>query len=164
MNYKFIKKGIDDYELHFTDKEGKEVVKPFKNKIEEAKMLDSINIRARIKLMDNMKSLGKTKDDFIDKKIVDGKTIIDESRYLDLERGTIEDETSIVLDKCIESAFGENIINLYKEMGVDLYRQANDPQIANDIANFTAKFTAVLTGTDEVSPSGEVYYKGEIKS
>lgn len=164
MNFKFIKKGIDDYELHFTNKDDKEVVKPFKNTIEEAKMLDSINLRARIKLMDILKSMGKTKDDFIDKSIKDGKTIVDESRYLELENAAVEEESTSIIEKCIESAFNESLDELFKEMGVDLLTQRNDPQIIQDTVNFTAKFTAILTGKDEVSPSGEVYYKGENKS
>lgn len=160
MDFKFVKKGTDNYELVFKNKEGKEVVKPFIRDISIASKLDSIELRARVRLEDVLKSMGKSKEDYVEITTTqDGKTIKDERRFLALENNAIEIETTNALNECIEYLFKENMIDLLMELGVDIENDGNNPQIAQDLLKFTAILQNIITGKDEVSPSGEVYFK-----
>ena len=52
MKYEFKEISLDNYELHYIDKEGKEKVIPFKRTVELAKKLQSADADARFEMLE----------------------------------------------------------------------------------------------------------------
>lgn len=119
MKYEFIEKGLDEYELHYTNKDGKEVIKPFKRTVELAHKLASADKDARMELFTYLTSIGKTKDDFIIKKEVDGKIIYDETNYREFESSFLQNKALEIALKLYEDLFKIDFATLVLDMGLD---------------------------------------------
>lgn len=150
MKYEFKKLGIDDYQLITKTK-----TFDFKRNVKDAKEFDSITARARIKLLKELSSMGMTKDDLIVKKTDNnGKIIIDESGYNQMEKDAIQEEAMNVFNKLIEEKFGIDFQELYKAIGIDITDDQSAVKYGLEIEKFSAELTAILTGKDDKTPSG----------
>lgn len=118
MKYEFIEKGLDEYELHYVNKDGKEVIKPFKRTVELAHKLASADKDARMELFTYLTSIGKTKDDFIIKKEVDGKIIYDETNYREFESSFLQTKALEIAIKLYENLFKMEFTDLIIDMGL----------------------------------------------
>lgn len=157
MNYEFVKTGLDDYILKYTDKDNKPVEIPFKRTIEMATKVQGITSNARIKMFKELTKLGMTKEDLTIRRD-DGKGHItyDETNYIEFEKKYLEEETAIVMNEIMEDCFKMNMIDLFTSMGINL--NSNDPITVNKIAMFSNKFGAIIGNKDE-SPSEPIITK-----
>ncbi len=153
MKYEFKTIDLDTYQLIYTNKDGKKITKEFKRTIEMAEKLDGIVEEARFKLAEMLSKRGKTKDDFVIKRD-DGKGHVtyDETNYIQLEQGVINDTTGIVVNNIIKECFGMSLIELMADMGVDI--NDNSPEIQKEAELFGNKFGMIISGgTDKKTPS-----------
>lgn len=118
MKYEFKEIGLDEYELHYTNKDGKEVIKPFKRTVELAHKLASADKEARMELFTYLTSIGKTKNDFIIKKEVDGKIIYDETNYREFESGFLQNKALEIALRLYEDLFKMDFADLVLDMGL----------------------------------------------
>lgn len=146
MNYEFIEKTLDEYELKYTNKDGKEVVKPFKRTVELASKLQSGDAQARMELFSYLTKNGMTKDDFIIKKEENGKIIYDETNYREFE-------TSFITNKQFEIA-----MNIYKDLfGMDFAELLLDMGLSDKTASdFNDKIVPFSTELREILLNGKV--------
>ena len=151
MKYEIKKNTIDDYTLIYTNKDGKEVKKDFKRTVEMAENLQGINARARIKMSLYLSKMGIKKDDLIIKtNIGNGKINYDESNYRILESEFIEEESISSANDLIEKCFGLNILDLFKDMGVNIDEtQQISVEEQNQITLFTQKFMTIIKGGED---------------
>lgn len=118
MKYEFKEIALDEYELHYTNKDGKNKVIPFKRTVALAKKLQSADAEARIKLMSYLTELGKTKEDFIIEKHDGEKIIRDETNYRELEVQFIQNEALKLADDMYNELFKMGLADLIIDMGV----------------------------------------------
>lgn len=118
MNYEFKEISLDNYELHYTNKDGIEKVIPFKRTIELASKIQSGDANARIKLYEYLTKLGKTKNDYIIEKNVNGKIVRDETNYRELESSFMEKEQIELAMEVYKELFKIDLIDLYLDMGL----------------------------------------------
>lgn len=154
MKYEFVKVDLDAYKLVYTNKEKQETTIEFKRTNEMAKDLQGITAKARIKMFQNLSSMGLTKDDLIIKKD-DGKGRVsyDETNYQEFEKGFVEEESVKTTNELIEKCFKMNLKELFEDMGVNFEKIGNKE--ANEIEMFTQKFILIIKGEEDKSPSGE---------
>lgn len=119
MKYEFIEKGLDDYELHYTNKDGVEVIKPFKRTVELAHKLASADKDARMELLTYLTEIGKTKDDFVIKKEVNGKVIYDETNYREFESSFLQNKALEIALRLYEDLFEMDFADLVVDMGIN---------------------------------------------
>ena len=119
MKYEFIETGLDTYELHYTNKDGIEKVIPFKRTVELAKRLQGADAEARIKLMTYLTEMGKTKEDFIIEKHIDGKIVRDETNYRELEARFIENEAVLLAMDLYKKLFNMELVDLLNDMSIN---------------------------------------------
>ena len=117
-NYEFKEISLDNYELHYTNKDGIEKVIPFKRTIELASKIQSGDANARIKLYEYLTKLGKTKNDYIIEKNVNGKIVRDETNYRELESSFMEKEQIELAMEVYKELFKIDLIDLYLDMGL----------------------------------------------
>lgn len=118
MKYEFKEIGLDDYELHYTDKEGKEKVIPFKRTVKLAKELQSVEANAKMKLMEYLTQIGKTKNDFIIEREENGKIIRDETNYRELEKEYLDNQRLLSINEIYKQLFNMEIAELIIDMNV----------------------------------------------
>lgn len=118
MNYEFKEIALDNYELHYTNKDGEKKVIPFKRTVRLAKKLESADAEARIKLMSYLTELGKTKEDFIIEKHDGEKIIRDETNYRELETQFIQNEALTLADSMYKELFNMGLLELIIDMGI----------------------------------------------
>lgn len=118
MKYEFVEKSLDEYELHYTNKDGKEVVKPFKRTVELATKLASADKDARMELFTYLTSIGKTKEDFIIKKEENGKITYDETNYREFESSFLMNKTLELALKIYNDLFNMDFTDLVVDMGI----------------------------------------------
>lgn len=119
MKYEFIEKSLDEYELHYTNKDGKEVVKPFKRTVELAHKLASADKEARMELFTYLTSIGKTKDDFIIKKEQNGKVIYDETNYREFEASFLQDIALKQAFEIYKELFEMEAVDFLLDLGIN---------------------------------------------
>lgn len=118
MNYEFKEIALDNYELHYTNKDGEKKIIPFKRTVRLAKKLESADAEARIKLMSYLTELGKTKEDFIIEKHDGEKIIRDETNYRELETQFIQNEALTLADSMYKELFNMGLLELIIDMGI----------------------------------------------
>lgn len=146
MKYEFIEKSLDEYELHYTNKDGKEVIKPFKRTVELATKLQSADKDARMELFTYLTSIGKTKDDFIIKKQVDGKIVYDETNYREFESEFISNKALELALKLYNDLFKMDFADLVVDMGL------NENNV-DEWANFNVELRDLLINGKVKTPS-----------
>lgn len=90
----------------------------FKKNVKLAREIQDITPNARLKMFEFMKAKGKTKDDFIEKKVKNGKIIYDETFYRELESGFIRDESINFTYNLFETIFNKNPEELAEYLGI----------------------------------------------
>ncbi len=148
MKYEFKEIGLDEYELHYTNKDKKEVVIPFKRTVELAHKLASADKDARMELFTYLTSIGKTKNDFIIKKEVDGKIIYDETNYREFESGFLQNKALEIAIKLYEDLFKMDFADLVLDMGLN----END---AEAWSNFNLELHDVIVNGKTKTPSAK---------
>lgn len=127
--YKFVKKGLDDYELQI----GKETYN-FRRTNETAKIMQDINKRTEVHMLKYLAQNGLTKNDFIittnDGK---GHTTKNESNYLELKQEFYNEEISNIFGELIKKDFNFTIDDLGKKLEFE------------DLNNLSAKEQDLLT-------------------
>lgn len=118
MKYEFKEVSLDNYELHYTNKDGVKKIIPFKRTVELATKIQGADANARLKLFEYLTKLGKTKNDFIIEKTVDGKIVRDETNYRELEASFIEREAIELAMDLYKSLFNMELLDLYTDMGI----------------------------------------------
>lgn len=118
MKYEFKEIGLDDYELHYTDKEGKEKVIPFKRTVKLAKELQSVEANAKMKLMEYLTQIGKTKNDFIIEREENGKIIRDETNWRELEKEYLDNQRLLSINEIYKQLFNMELAELIIDMNV----------------------------------------------
>lgn len=120
VKYEFKKITIDEFELHYTKKDGTKVVIPFKRTIELAKRLQSLDAEARFNMLSYLKSIGKTKNDLIvEKTNPDGTITVDESSYKEFEAKFMEEEGFRLANEIFELVLGKKMLDLLADMGFE---------------------------------------------
>lgn len=146
MKYEFIEKSLDEYELHYINKDGKEVIKPFKRTVELASKLASADKDARMELFTYLTSIGKTKNDFIIKKEENGKIIYDESNYREFENTFLTNKALEIAIKLYENLFQMDFTDLVIDMGLS----END---AEAWSNFNVELHDIIVNGKVKNPS-----------
>lgn len=120
MKYEIKEISLDNYELHYKNKDGKDVVRPFKRTVELASKIQGATASARFKLFDYLTKLGKTKKDFIiERKDEEGRIVVDESNYRELEASfLLEEQMQLALD-LYKELFGIDLPDLLIDMGIE---------------------------------------------
>ena len=148
LKYRFEKLSIDTYNLIYINKDNQEEKLEFKRTIDMASKLQGVTARARIKMFKELTEQGLTKDDLIiKKKMGNGKTIYDETNYIEFEKKYMEEEQVIVINEIIESSFGMNMIELFNKLGIDL--QSHDEELGKEMQLFGQKLVTVLSKGDD---------------
>ena len=120
MKYEIKEIGLDDYELHYKDKEGKDVVIPFKRTVDLAVKIQNIDARSRFKMLNYLTSIGKSKEDLIvERKQPDGKIIRDETNYREFEASFLLQEQFTIALEIYEDLFKKDFVELISEMGLN---------------------------------------------
>lgn len=119
--FEIIKKGIDDYELRSLTND---VVLPFKKNVKLAKEVQNIHADAKLAMISYMKEKGLTKQDFIEKRVVDGKTYYDETSYRELEQTFVTDIALNVVTKIPDILFGLNSDDLAEKIGLKSHEES----------------------------------------
>ena len=91
----------------------------FKKSVKLAKEIQSITPNARLKFVQFLKEKGLTKDDLIEKRVKNGKTIYDETYYRELENGFIQDESANFTYKMFDILFGKDPQELVDYLGIN---------------------------------------------
>ena len=123
MKYEFKELSLDNYELHYVSKDGKKKVLSFKRTIELAQKLQSADANARLKMLDYLTKLGKTKNDLIIEKIENGKIIVDETNYREFEANFIQKEALELLVDIFKTLFNGTPDEIMLDMGVENHQE-----------------------------------------
>ena len=120
MKYEIKEIGLDDYELHYKDKEGNDKVIPFKRTVDLAVKIQNIDARSRFKMLNYLTSIGKSKEDLIvERKQADGKIIRDETNYREFEASFLLQEQFTIALEIYENLFKKDFVELISEMGLN---------------------------------------------
>ena len=150
MNYEFIEKSLDEYELHYTNKEGKEVIKPFKRTVDLAVKLQSGDADARFKMLDYLTKNGKTKEDLIIERKENGKIIRDETNYREFESSFLLQYQYETAMKLYEELFGMDFNELLLDMGLS---EENSNDFNDKIVPFSTELREILVNGKVKTPS-----------
>jgi hypothetical protein len=126
MKYNFEEKTLDEYVLHYTNVDGEEKNIPFKRTVELAKKIQSSDAEARIKLFSYLTEIGKTKKDFIIERKENGKIIVDETNYRELESEFLERQQLETAMDIYRSLFNMELPDLLIDMGLDTQEKVQD--------------------------------------
>lgn len=150
MNYSFKELNLDEYELHYTNKDGKEVIKPFKRTVSLANKLQSGDADARMELFDYLTKMGKTKNDFIIKKEENGKIVYDESNYREFESSFIIRKQYEIAMKIYEELFDMDFPSLLLDMGLS---EETAEDFTSKIEQFSNELREILINGKVKTPS-----------
>lgn len=117
MKYEFKELSLDNYELHYTGKDGKEKILPFKRTVELARKLQSADADARFEMLSYMKQTDKKKEDLITEREENGKIIVDETLYREFENGFIEKKATELLVDIYRMLFDKEVDEVLLDMG-----------------------------------------------
>lgn len=118
MKYEFKEISLDNYELHYTNKDGKEKIIPFKRTVELATKLQSADADARFEMLEYLQSKGKSKEDLIIEKHENGKTIRDETNYREFEASFLERKQIELLIELYRKLFNMEVQDLFIDMNI----------------------------------------------
>lgn len=150
MNYSFKELNLDEYELHYTNKDGKEVIKPFKRTVSLANKLQSGDADARMELFDYLTKMGKTKNDFIIKKEENGKIVYDETNYREFESSFIIRKQYEIAMKIYEELFNMDFPSLLLDMGLS---EETAEDFTSKIEQFSNELREILINGKVKTPS-----------
>ena len=146
MRYEFKEVSLDNYELHYTNKDGIEKIIPFKRTVELASKIQSGDANARLKLFEYLTKQGKTKNDYIIEKTIDGKIVRDETNYREVEASFIEREAVELAMEIYKKLFNMELVDLFIDMGINEKDQ-------NNVQNFSLELRDILINGKVKTPS-----------
>ena len=151
MKYEFIEKTIDEYELHYTDKNNEEKIIPFKRTVALATKLQSADAEARMELYTYLTSIGKTKQDFIiERTDKNGKIIVDETNYREFESDFLTKKQFEIAMGIYKEVFGIEFNDLLLDMGISA-ETAED--FAKNLEQFSTELREILINGKVKNPS-----------
>lgn len=111
---------LDEFELHYTNKDNQEVVIPFKRTVELAVKLQSVDSNARFKMYEYLTSIGKSKKDLIlEKHNTDGTITYDETNYREFEANFLLQEQSKIAQEVFKSLLGMTVEEIIISMNLN---------------------------------------------
>ncbi len=142
MKYEFIKVDDDNITLKYKDKEFN-----IKKDIDLLKRLGSIQQKAKIKMMADLKKDGLTVSDLEVERHEGNKTIVDESGLEAVKKEARNLAYYDIINKLFNKIFGKGYMELLTEIGIDLNDQ-------DAVGKFVGELTRILTtGLDDNTPS-----------
>lgn len=153
MQYKFNYISTDNYELEYTNKNGEKIKKPFKRNVELAREIQSIQAEGRSLMLESMTKKGKTREDYIIKRLhADGTITYDESNLRANEEMFIGIATLEILKDIVKNLFNITLEKLFLEMGLDM--NSNNQEEQNKLLGFITKFCNILSNgmEEETAP------------
>ena len=110
---------IDNFELHYINKDNQSVVIPFKRTVELAVKLQSVESNARFKMYEYLTSIGKSKKDLIvERKNGDGTITVDETNYREFEANFLLQEQYKVATEIYKDLLGKTVEELVIDMNL----------------------------------------------
>lgn len=151
MKYEFIEKTIDEYELHYTDKNGEEKIIPFKRTVALATKLQSADAEARLELYNFLTSVGKSKKDFvIERTDENGKIIVDETNYREFESDFLMKKQFEIAMNIYKTVFNMEFTDLLSDMGIS---EETAEDFANKLNDFSLELREILINGKVKNPS-----------
>lgn len=138
MKYEFIKVDDDNITLKYKDKEFN-----IKKDIDLLKKLGSIQQKAKIKMMADLKKDGLTVSDLEVERHEGNKTIIDKSNLTNLEKDYLDIVASEILNEITLKYTNKGLVEIFNDIGL------ND----DESVKFAYDLLFALKG--EISPSGK---------
>lgn len=140
MKYEFKKNGEDDYSLIYKDKEIK-----FKSNVNAITRLQECEAVAKIKMIDDLASKGKSLRDYTIEIKKDGKTYYDNTNKVELTKLYVQKEFVEVYSNLVKEILGKEIQELYNEMELN----------ETELQKFSEEFGMIITGQYKF-PSREI--------
>lgn len=110
---------IDNFELHYINKDNQSVVIPFKRTVELAVKLQSVESNARFKMYEYLTSIGKSKKNLIvERKNDDGTITVDETNYREFEANFLLQEQYKVATEIYKDLLGKTVEELVIDMNL----------------------------------------------
>ena len=110
---------LDNFELHYINKDNQPVVIPFKRTVELATKLQSVDSNARFKMYEYLTSIGKSKKDLIvERKNPDGTITVDETNYREFEANFLLQEQYKVATEVFKEVLGRTVEELIVDMNL----------------------------------------------
>ena len=129
--YEIIKNGTDDYTLKYKDKEFN-----FKTEIKIMAKMQGANKKARTKMVMDLTKQGISMKDLTIEKKENGKTYLDNSNKVEIEKAYIDEETTNVFSEICEEKFGMDLTTLI--LDIDLGE--------DEMEQFATELIQALTG------------------
>jgi hypothetical protein len=129
--YEIIKNGTDDYTLKYKDKEFN-----FKTELKIMAKMQNANKKARTKMVMDLTKQGISMKDLTIEKKENGKTYLDNSNKVEIEKAYIDDETTNVFSEICEEKFGMDLTTLV--LDIDLKE--------DEMEQFATELIQALTG------------------
>lgn len=140
---------IDNFELHYINKDNQSVVIPFKRTVELAVKLQSVESNARFKMYEYLTSIGKSKKDLIvERKNGDGTITVDETNYREFEANFLLQEQYKVATEIYKDLLGKTV----EELVIDMNLSSEDSYL------FSSKLREILingVSKDDIPPRVE---------
>lgn len=140
MKYEFKKNGEDDYSLIYKDKEIK-----FKSNVNAITKLQECEAVAKIKMIDDLATKGKSLRDYTIEIKKDGKTYYDNTNKVELTKLYVQKEFVEVYSNLVKEILGKEIQELYNEMELT----------ETELQKFSEEFGMIITGQYKF-PSREI--------
>ena len=131
MKYEIIKNGTDDYTLKYKDKSFN-----FSTDLRIMSKMQSANKTARTKLVMDLTKQGISMKDLTITKKENGKTYLDNSNKVELEKAYIDEETANVFSEICEEKFGMDLTTLIMDIDLD----------ETEMEKFATELVQALTG------------------
>ena len=138
MKYEFKKIDKDTTELKYKDK-----TLTIRKDVELMKKLQSVNAKAKTKMMIELSKQGLTKNDLVIEKKKGNKTYYDNSNLLEIEEQYVNEASLEVIDGVCVDMFGMSLTDLILDIGLD----------ESDTEVFGTQLVSILTGQDLETPS-----------
>ena len=111
---------LDNFELHYINRDNQPVVIPFKRTVELATKLQSVDSNARFKMYEYLTSIGKSKKDLIvERKNPDGTITVDETNYREFEANFLLQEQYKVATEVFKEVLGRTVEELIIDMNLE---------------------------------------------
>lgn len=140
MKYEFKKNGEDDYSLIYKDKEIK-----FNSNVNAITRLQECEAVAKIKMIDDLATKGKSLRDYTIEIKKDGKTYYDNTNKVELTKLYVQKEFVEVYSSLVKEILGKEIQELYNEMELT----------ETELQKFSEEFGMIITGQYKF-PSREI--------
>lgn len=148
--YKYNKVALDEYTLEYRNINGIDVKRPLKRSIEMAQKIQGIPVKSRIKMYKEMTKNNITKEDLIIKTTKeDGTIVYDETNYREFEQKFMGETVIEVIGDLIKSSFNVELVELMRDMGVDITKVDENKKVEQNVVKFLTDFMNIINGKEE---------------